>query len=140
MLTGLRDTELSKSLYEIIVVDNGSVENIKFLVSQFPQTSFTNEPQPGSYAARNKGISIARGEIIAFTDSDCIPALNWLEVGVQHLLSVPKCGLVAGRIEIFFKNPNHPTAVEIYDRITYLKQNKYIEKYKFGATANLFTF
>lgn len=60
MLTGLRDTELSKSLYEIIVVDNGSVENIKFLVSQFPQTSFTNEPQPGSYAARNKGISIAR--------------------------------------------------------------------------------
>jgi glycosyltransferase involved in cell wall biosynthesis len=63
-----------KSLYEIIFVDNGSVENIEVLVSQFPQTSFTNEPKPGSYAARNKRISIARGEIIAFTDSDCVPA------------------------------------------------------------------
>jgi len=38
---------------------------------------FSNEAQPGSYAARNKGISIAKGRG-SFTDSDCIPApIGW---------------------------------------------------------------
>jgi glycosyltransferase involved in cell wall biosynthesis len=139
-LRALERQTYPKSLYEIIVVDNGSVENIETLVNQFAQASFTDEAQPGSYAARNKGISIASGEVIAFTDSDCIPTPTWLEAGVRHLLSVPKCGLVAGKINIFFKNPDQPTAVEVYDSISYLNQREYVEKYKYGTTANLFTF
>lgn len=139
-LRALERQTYPKTLYEIIVVDNGSIENITDLVNQCAQASFSNEAQPGSYAARNKGISIAKGEVLAFTDSDCIPAPNWLEAGVSHLLSVPKCGLVGGKIEMFFNNPDHPTAVEVYDSINYLNQKKYVEDYKYGTTANLFTF
>jgi len=40
---------------------------------------------------------------------------------------VPKCGLVGGKIEMFFNNPDHPTAVEVYDSINYLNQKKYVE-------------
>lgn len=139
-LKALEEQTYPKNLYEVIVVDNGSKEDIATLVKQFTQVSFANEAEPGSYAARNKGIALAQGEAIAFTDSDCIPATNWLETGVKHLFSVPQCGLVAGKIEIFFKNPIRPTLVEIYDSVTFLQQKRNVEEDKYGATANIFTF
>lgn len=138
-LDALENQTYPQDLYEVIVVDNGSDESIEELVNQFPQALITYESQRGSYAARNQGISISRGELLAFTDSDCIPAENWLEMGVKQLRSTSNCGLVAGKIEIFFKNPGQPTAAEIYDAVTNLQQKKYIEEYKYGATANLFT-
>ena len=139
-LEALQNQTYPQDLYEVIVVDNGSDESIESVVNQFNQALAAYESTPGSYAARNKGISLAKGEVLAFTDSDCLPAYNWLETGVKHLLSVPNCGLVAGKINMFFKDPNRPRAVELYDSITYLDQKQYIEQYNFGATANLFTF
>ena len=139
-LEALENQTLSKSLYEVIVVDNGSDEDIKAVVSQFGQAFATYESRPGSYVARNKGISLAKGEVIAFTDSDCIPAQDWIERGVAHLLRVPECGLVAGKIELFFKNPDQPTAVELHQSVQAFDQKRYVEQWRFGATANLFTF
>ena len=138
-LEALENQTYPQDLYEVIVVDNGSDESVEELVNQFPQAFLTYESKRGSYAARNQGISISRGELLAFTDSDCIPAQNWLEMGVKQLKSTSNCGLVGGKIEIFFKDPHNPTAAEIYDAATNLQQKKYIEEYKYGATANLFT-
>lgn len=139
-LQALDDQTYPKNLYEVIVVDNGSKESIEPIVREFKQARATYENQPGSYIARNKGISVATGEIIAFTDSDCIPASNWIEKGVSNLQRIDHCGLVAGKIEIFLKDLNSPTAVEIYDSLYAFPQNKYVAEYKFGVTANLFTF
>ena len=138
-LEALENQTYPKDLYEVIVVDNASDESIESVVNRFNQALAAYESTPGSYAARNKGISLAKGEILAFTDSDCLPDYNWLETGVKHLLSVANYGLVAGKINMFFKDADHPTAVELYDCITYLDQKRYVEEYKFGATANLFT-
>ncbi|MEQ8961723.1 MAG: glycosyltransferase family A protein, partial [Coleofasciculus sp. C2-GNP5-27] len=90
----------------MIVVDNASDEaaDIKGVVAQFGQAIAAYESTPGSYAARNKGISLAKGEVIAFTDADCIPDAKWLESGLHRLLTIPDCGLVAGRVELFFQN------------------------------------
>lgn len=139
-LEALENQTYPKDLYEVIVVDNGSDNSIESVVNLFNQAFASYESTPGSYAARNKGISLAKGEILAFTDADCIPAFNWLETGVRHLLSTPKCGIVGGQIELFFKSPTRPTAVEIYESVTYLQQKSHIEKGKYGATANIFTF
>jgi glycosyltransferase involved in cell wall biosynthesis len=139
-LKALQNQTYPKDSYEIIVVDNDSEEDIKSVVREFSQAHIAYESKPGSYAARNKGISLAKGEIIAFTDSDCIPAPDWLEKGVTNIVSVPNCGLVAGKIELFFKDPDQPTAVELYESITAFPQKKYVEKLRFGATANIFTF
>jgi glycosyltransferase involved in cell wall biosynthesis len=92
-----------------------------------------------SYGARNKGIKNAQGEVIAFTDSDCIPADEWIKNGVANLLKTENCGLVAGEIDIFFRKPNTPNAVELYDSIFGFNQKQCIEKYRYGCTANVFT-
>ena len=128
-----------KNFYEIIVVDNNSDEDVRPVVAKFQQTRVASESNHGSYAARNKGLSLARGEVIAFTDSDCIPAPDWIEKGVAHLLRSSCCGAVAGRIAIFFAEPDRPTAVELYESVMALTQKSYVERHKFGATANLFT-
>ncbi|NJL85132.1 MAG: hypothetical protein HC886_02820 [Leptolyngbyaceae cyanobacterium SM1_1_3] len=55
-------------------------------------------------------------------------------------MSHPNCGLLAGKIDLFFENPTAPTSVELYDSLNFLQQQFYVEQKHFGATANLFTF
>jgi glycosyltransferase involved in cell wall biosynthesis len=129
-----------KDFYEVIVVDNGSDDNVEDAVNQFTQAKMATETTPGSYVARNKGLSLAKGEIIGFTDADCVPASDWIEKGVANLNQVSNCGIVGGKIEIFFQDPDRPTAVELYESITAFPQKNYVERDKFSVTANLWTF
>jgi glycosyltransferase involved in cell wall biosynthesis len=128
--------------YEIVVVDNGSdpEQDSAAIASDFNRVIVAREDFPSAYAARNKGITLAKGDIIAFTDSDCIPAADWLEKGVEHLLNHPECGLVAGRVEIFFQNPECLNAVELYDEVVMgFPQKEFLEQRKGAATANVLT-
>ena len=139
-LESLQNQVYPDNQYEIIVVDNASQENIKAVTEEFSRVVYTYEGMPGAYVARNKGFNLAKGDIIAFTDSDCLPEADWLEKGVKALLSQPNCGLVAGKIQLFFKDAQHPTAVELYESVTAFKQKKYVELNHWGATANVFTY
>jgi glycosyltransferase involved in cell wall biosynthesis len=139
-LGALENQTYPENCYEVIVVDNDSDQKIDYLINQYPHSSLIEQKRPGSYAARNKGISIAKGEIIAFTDSDCIPFSDWIEKGVKDLLSSPNCGLLSGRIDLYFKSKNKMSAVEVYEKVNAFQQKNRIEMYNFGVTANLFTF
>lgn len=127
--------------YEIIVIDNGSdkAEKIADVVADFPMANYVYEPRPGSYAARNAGLAITKGTILAFTDADCIPQRDWLEKGVHHLIRVPNCGLVAGRIKLFFKG-EQASPVELYESVTAFPQQRLLEEQHGAATGNVFTF
>ena len=138
-LESLEGQTYPKNRYDVIVVDNGSAESIKPVVARFRQARAAYESRPGSYAARNTGISLAKGDVLAFTDADCIPSRDWIEKGVAVFLSTPQCGLVAGRIDLVLRSPDCPTAVELYEARTGLRQKQYVEIGGFGATANLFT-
>ena len=140
-LAALEQQTYPKSQYEVIVIDNGSTEgNVAEVVAGFGQAIATFEARSGSYAARNRGLELAKGDVIAFTDADCIPAADWLENGITVLLNTPNCGLVAGRIEIFFKNPSKLTIVERYESVLAFQQQEHLEQYRYGSTANVFTF
>ncbi|MEE9613405.1 MAG: glycosyltransferase [Thermodesulfobacteriota bacterium] len=138
-LDALQVQSYPKDRYEVVVVDNGSERDIEGALKKYEMVRFGREDKRGSYAARNRGLDMAGGELIAFTDSDCIPAEEWMEKGVKAFLAVPGCGLVAGGIEFFFSDPENPTAVELYDSIVHLKQKNYVENGRYGATANVFT-
>jgi glycosyltransferase involved in cell wall biosynthesis len=140
-LTALEQQTYPHDRYEVVVVDNGSdpAQDIPVVVGQFQQAIVQEELQPGSYAARNRGIAIAKGAVIAFTDADCIPDADWLARGVQWLQRSPDCGLVAGRIEVFFENPNRITPVALYEQLTAFPQQRLLQEHHGGATANVFT-
>lgn len=139
-LTALDRQTYPRDRYEVIVVDNGSQDEpaLAEVAARHP-VRLSRETKPGSYCARNHGLSLATGEIVAFTDADCIPTQDWLEQGVKCLQSLPNCGLVAGRIELFYRDPQHLTPVELYESICAFPQQVYVARGLGGVTANLFT-
>lgn len=121
--------------YEVVIVNNdreGKVPD-NFLLPD--RAKLIHQPDPGSYAARNKGVRIASGEILAFTDSDCIPDKNWL-ANAKELFEQSKCDLIGGKIEIFNEDVKNKYGY-LYDRVTAFPQYKNVPEGK-GVTANLF--
>jgi glycosyltransferase involved in cell wall biosynthesis len=139
-LQALERQTYPRDRFEVIVADNGSAPPLRKEGLPGRDIAVVVQKEGGSYAARNAGIRIARGDVLAFTDSDCIPSAGWLEHGVETLLRQPECGLVAGRVEVFFADRENPTSVELYERAVAFRQQFNIEKSKYAATANLFTF
>lgn len=81
---------------EIIIVDNNSNDGTPDIVGNYPvRLAFERETQT-SYAARNRGIALAEGEIIAFLDADCIADKNWLE-NLTRPFDDPAVGVAGGR-------------------------------------------
>ena len=69
---------------EVIVVDDGSMDNTSRIVSSF-SVNYMRQTNQGPAAARNRGAKEATGELLAFTDADCIPARDWVESLVAAL-------------------------------------------------------
>ncbi|MGH7489232.1 MAG: glycosyltransferase, partial [bacterium] len=96
-IEALLEQDYDKSLYEIIVVDNGSTDDTRAIAGRYPVILLLEESIRTSYAARNRGVAQARGEIVAFIDSDCIAASDWLRELVAPFSS-DRCGAAAGAI------------------------------------------
>lgn len=92
-----------KQLVEYLLVDNNSSDRtLSFLETAAEHCPIVIRPLSenqiqSSYAARNTGIQAATGEFIAFTDADCRPQPQWLELLIQAF-SKPEVAIVAGEI------------------------------------------
>jgi len=82
---------------EVIVVDGYSHDGTVEKAQQFPVQIYFN-PKVHAAAARNIGIQQAQGEIIAFTDSDCVPQADWLARIEAHFTSDNELAGVGGRM------------------------------------------
>lgn len=123
--------------FEVIVVNNDSENQLNFKSDSLNLT-LVNEDKPGSYSARNKGIKEAKGEIIGFTDADCIPDGKWISTAVHLLQEKPEFDLVGGKIEQFKADDKMTDAVFEYQRLFSFNQEHYINHKGFSVTANLF--
>ncbi|HLW60777.1 MAG TPA: glycosyltransferase family A protein [bacterium] len=91
--------------YEIIVVDNNSSDETRSVVRSYarrarPEVRYVLEQTQGSSAARNAGIRVAQGEVVAFTDDDCAPAPDWLQVLAATYGAYPEAWCVGGKIAL----------------------------------------
>lgn len=98
-LDALRDQDLPRSAFEVIVVDGGSTDGSGALAIERDVRLLMDEGR-GPAAARNIGIARARGEIVAFTDADCVPRFDWLARIDAAFRADPDAGGVAGGVRL----------------------------------------
>jgi glycosyltransferase involved in cell wall biosynthesis len=116
-LDALAGQDYPADRFEVIVVDNGSTDGTAAVVKGFPFATLLCEPQPGSYHARNRGLAGARGSLVAFTDSDCVPDRGWLRAAVAAAVLDPDAAILAGRVELFRPSEEGSDVCENYERL-----------------------
>lgn len=100
--------DLDKIKYEVIVVDNNSTDNTKDIVKglslAYNNIRYYFEPQAGIAFARNRGIKEAAGDIIAFTDDDCVVDKNWLK-SIKETFARYDPDCIGGKIAPLWEGP-----------------------------------
>ena len=69
--------------FEVIVVDDGSSDRTVEVANGFAGVRVLRQQHAGPAVGRNRGAKAAKGEIVVFTDSDCVPDANWIREMVQ---------------------------------------------------------
>ena len=96
-LNALLNQSIRQHGCEIIVVDDGSSDNTLQITERYPVKIIKNNIKTGAYAARNRGIINASGNIIVFTDATCFPCFSWLSNLLSGFKNI-RVGCVGGQI------------------------------------------
>jgi cellulose synthase/poly-beta-1,6-N-acetylglucosamine synthase-like glycosyltransferase len=94
LLESFQRLNYDKSKIEVIVVDGDSKDGTREVVKKYP-VKLIIERKDGLNAARNAGIRNSNGEIIAFTDCDCIVSSGWIRKIVENFKD-PQVSCVGG--------------------------------------------
>lgn len=109
-LLSLVEQDYPEDRYEVIVVDDGSsdgtAEMVNDLVERYRNLRYIQQHRKGPACARNSGIRQANGEIIGFTDDDCILDKDWIRLMVESHKRNPEIITVGGLTEAPYKRPN----------------------------------
>jgi len=136
-IKGIAEQALDRGSTEIILVDNGS-SHIPDIKSLPKGVTLIHCEKPGSYAARNAAIRQAQGEILAFTDADCLPDQNWLAAASEWFsLHGNGATILAGGVKMFLEETASPTPYALYDLALGIPQARYVQN-GYAVTANLF--
>jgi glycosyltransferase involved in cell wall biosynthesis len=108
---------------EVIVADNNSVCGIEAVIEAASGCRVVPAPIQGAGPARNAGAAVARGEILAFLDSDCDPRPDWVENGVSALA---KYDFAGGHVVTAARDPLRPTPVEAWEMVFGFDFERYI--------------
>lgn len=121
--------------YEVIVIDDGSKDESVDIIKEYPVKLFTVPSNHNPYIARNRGLRVAEGEIIALLDVNKVPEPDWLKNGLRSMIE-SDADLVGGNIR--FRLSKDSTASEILDAISFNDNSKLIKTEGASVTGNLF--
>lgn len=140
-LTALVGQEYPAQHLEIIVVDDGSTDQTAAVIRPFA-VRYLHQPNQGPAAARNAGAALAKGELLLFTDADCVPAANWVAemvaafrppevMAVKGAYRTKQRQLVARFVQIEFE--------ERFALLTKAGTTDMVDTYSAGYRAEVFT-
>lgn len=138
LLPALLNQKKVNNDFEVILIDNASDDKSKKIIIDFIKENKINNfkymyyaEKSGSYAARNFGIRNSSGDVLVFTDSDCIPESDWL----FKIISKIRLGvIISGHIEMEIEDCNN--IWEIFDSIAHLNNESNVSNNRI-ATANM---
>jgi glycosyltransferase involved in cell wall biosynthesis len=134
LLARLDAQTLARDRFEVVIGDDGSrAGSIADVATSDGRIRVVTGPPRTSYAARNQAAAAARGAVLAFTDSDCLPDARWLEEGLTALEG--GADIVAGHVSLVA--PTRPTLWSLLTIDMYLDQERNVRRSR-AATANLF--
>jgi len=127
-IEALQRQNYPKKNYEIIVIDDGSIDKTENIVKKFKSIKFFKQKHKGPAHARNLGAKFSKGSILLFTDADCIPDKNWIKNMVKPFKDK---GVVAVSGTYKTLNKNNLLArfigYDIQFRHEYMKKRKIID-------------
>jgi GT2 family glycosyltransferase len=121
--------------FEIVVADNGSPESDEVRSIVEGRARLVVVPERGAGAARNGGVAVARGEVLAFIDSDCQAEPEWLAEGVKAL---SRYDFVGGRVKVLVEDQTRLTPTEAFERVFAFDFKTYVTRKGFAGAGNLF--
>lgn len=136
-LDALDAQTLDRSLFELILVDNGSTDRSAAIVATRGEARLLHEPRRDPYLARNRGIAAARARHIVFLDADCLPAPDWL-AELQAEVARSPAAIVLGYVA-------HPDDASVFSRcyeeyhdakLSHLIENS-LDRHYFGHAGNM---
>ena len=138
VLESLENQTYPDERYEIVVIDD-SVPPIE--VKESPKVKYFHIAPTGHTEARNIGVMRSRGEIISFTDDDCLPEKEWLEKISSHFCNPSISGVegktITEKMGVNFhatenlKGGNYPTCNLSFRRHVLESMGGFDEKYGF---------
>jgi lipopolysaccharide/colanic/teichoic acid biosynthesis glycosyltransferase/glycosyltransferase involved in cell wall biosynthesis len=140
-LKALEIQTIEREMYEIIVVDDGSIDNTSEIIETYPDVRLIVIPHGGPSIARNTGAKAALGELIAFTDADCEPVPEWLEeitspftdkkiVGVKGAYRTKQKKLVSRFVQLEYQSK--------YKRMAHMRYIDFIDTYSAAYRRDVF--
>lgn len=98
-LESLQTQTLSLSEFEVLVIDNGSEDDTKSVVTSFQSRlkglRYFFEPAPGLHVGRHRGMKEAQGDVIVYADDDIVATPSWLEA-IADCFRSPSVAMAGG--------------------------------------------
>jgi len=121
---------------ELVVVDNGSSEDLAPVRAAFPDLRIVTEPRKGAAEARNRGVVETTAPRLFFLDADCVPAEDWVARAFELCT---RGDVVGGEVSVFDETPPPRSGAEAYEVVFGFQNRDYIETKGFSVTANMLT-
>ena len=127
--------------WEVVIVDNNSTDGTKSAIAPLveenpPRYMYLLESRQGKSIALNTGLRAATGEILVFTDDDCIPDPKWLATIAREFASDPSLGVLGGRVELFDKQ-DRPVTIRSFPERTSIESRDQLFLFLIGANMSI---